>query len=233
MHRALVLHASRIGLASAILALVSPSIQAATVTATFTGVSPGLNLTVWTPSGNSTMMAGKFNWTQSGGGSFSTFCIELPQSISSGNSYTYTTTDLSSAPNSSAGIPSWDYPGMGAAVADEIAELFGRFYNSIGSDATKAAAFQVSIWNLIYDRNVLVTNNSSVSSLVSQWTSALNGTGPKMALEALTSTYKQDQVRIVTPPPNVGVVPEPGTMALWGIGAIGMLAIRRRRVAKG
>src|SRR5690242_13788793 len=91
--------------------------------------------------------AGELNWTRSSvnpgtyagrpnpGQTFASFCVEPDQEFPSGANVAYTVTDLASAPAAGA---------VGAAKADQVRELWGRFRSAIGTDGTKAAAFQMA-----------------------------------------------------------------------------------------
>lgn len=212
-----------VGIPVAALLIFAPAASAAPVIATLNNISPGLSVRIWSPTGNIDTTAGVFNWTQQGGGGFQAFCIEIPERIGYGQTVTYNSTSLALAPSNLSGIPSWSNPGMGVAVADKISELWGRYYNTIGNDSLKGAAFQVSVWNLLYGRDVLVSGPAGLSSLVSTWTSSLNGTGPRASLEALTAAGTQDMVRSI---------PEPGTLVLWGLGASFFFLFSRRRLLR-
>jgi hypothetical protein len=122
--------------------------------------------------------AGQINWINSSSnpagdvaftGSFSTYCIDLLQDINFGNTYTYDVKPLASgAPqpgaylaNSGIGSP------MGSVRAADITKLYDLHYaQTLGgvSDNTNRTAFQLAIWNLVYDNS----NNgpdASVSNL--------------------------------------------------------------------
>jgi hypothetical protein len=205
-----------------------------TVQANYNGNNPGVWGTVSIDNGANfvgPVEAGFFNWTLTGGTytglstNFSTFCCEIQQDILPGNNYTYNVDTVANAPqpsNAFYGAP------MGAAKADRISELYGRFYNLLGSISNAnndSAAFQLSIWSIIYGNGTDVnTGRFQASGFGAAMTEAnamlgaLDGTGPRFAgLAALTSDTAQDQI----------IVPSSGSLALLGLG--GLIASRRRR----
>jgi len=236
---------------------VAGSANADTVTATFNGVTPGLSVAVNYDGAlggsafNQVTSAGRFNWTTTGtnpappltvgsqvfnvGTQFITFCIELNQSIASGGSATFTVSALTSAP----GVG----PTITGATATSIRELWEDHYyqhvinnsNSAGL-AQNAAAFQVAIWELIYDqggaKNVAaghITFTSSPAVVQAQsWLAALDGTVTvNTNVIALTSQSSQDQSFIISSAP---IVETPLPPVMWGgIGLLGMSLVGKLR----
>jgi len=235
---------------------VAGSANADTVTATFNGVSPGLNVSVNYDGAlggsafNQATTAGRFNWTTTNtnpappltvgsqvfnvGTQFITFCIELNQTIASGGSATFTVSSLTSAP----GVG----PTISAATALSIRELWEDDYyqhvignlNGAGL-AQNAAAFQVAVWELIYDqggaKNVsgghitFISNPSVVQAQT--WLSALDGTVGLTNVITLTSQSSQDQSFIISPAP---IIETPLPPVAWGgIGLLGMSLVGRFR----
>lgn len=204
--------------------------SAATVQATYLGTSPGVWGMVSLDSGVSFMgpvKAGQFNWNRTGGdytgltGTFATFCIEVHQDVYPSNNYTYNVNTVSNAPlpvNILYGTP------MGAIKADRISELYGRFFGGLSTN-DDYAAFQLAIWDFVYDGGGSVGTGvfqaSGFGAAMAQadaWIAAVDGTGPRMAgLGALSSDDWQDQI----------FTPAPGSLALIGLG--GLVASRRRR----
>ena len=200
-----------------------------TICATFNGVSPGSGGQYSLNSGanwNGYGAAGLFNWTRTSGtyagaqGNFLSFCTELGEHVSGGNNYCYDVVSLEVAPSSG---------GMGAAKADLVRELFGRFYTpAFGSilSANAAEAMQLSIWEIVFENggslglgsgNAQFTNdNAAAVALAGTYLSALDGTGPRnFDIVVMSANGVQDQI-----------IPTPGTLALLGLGA---LATKRRR----
>ncbi|MFA6045139.1 MAG: PEP-CTERM sorting domain-containing protein [Phycisphaerales bacterium] len=217
-------------LGSLVVAVSAGSALAIDVQSTFTTVNPGIDCQI-TYNSNQTenTRAGQMNWTRVGGtyaglqGSYAAFCIEVTQNIGYGGTYDYEVNALDTAPRPAGlGAP------MGQGKADQIAELYGRHFSSLSS-ATDYAAFQTSIWNIVYDNDTSIStgtffvnsfNNDDVAvrALANSWLSGLNGDANyfQHGLFALTSDTVQDMI-----------VPGPGSVALMGLG--GLLVVRRRR----
>ncbi len=145
---------------------------------------------------------------------FTGFCIDFTQSISVGHTYT----DYAITPVESAGLPP-----MGSVAANRIEELWGRHFNSLHT-STDYAAFQCSIWEILYDSGTSLSSGSfqmgsgSVRTLSQSWLGELNGVGTKATgLYALASATHQDMI-----------VPTPGSAALV-IGGMAVGLTRRPR----
>jgi hypothetical protein len=176
--------------------------------------------------------AGVFHWTRSAsnpgtyagvptaGQNFDGFCLEPDQEIPSGANVAYTVVDLPSAP------PETSPRGMmGVAKADEVRELWGRFRAAAGLDGTKAAAFQMAIWEIVTDSGKNVTAGAfrldtstaaglAVANQAQAWLNQINGTGTKANLLAMTSPIDQDQVFEV--PPTTPLRPgQTATIGFW------------------
>lgn len=178
-----------------------------------------------------------YNWEQATPGSvswlpntFNTFCIEILQNIYFGEKYSYSTAALQEAPQRT-GTPE----AMGLVKANLIRELWAQWSGDL-TDATKYEAFQVAIWNIIYDTDFSVSSGSGLfylttsqgnatqtAHVLSQANTYLNylatndptGSGSlSMAnLVALSNLGAQDQVALLNPgynpPPPGGGSPQP------------------------
>ncbi len=140
--------------AAAILAFAAHA-SAATVSLTFTGVDPGESESVSFLGGsNLSTSAGSMDWSVGSpngvpqlipGGTLSSYCIEGTQSISKGNTVTYTVLG----------------PGEGAynsvfTNSNLVTAFFNQYYTTVLGSASSAqneynAAFQLAIWELVYD----------------------------------------------------------------------------------
>jgi hypothetical protein len=207
--------------------------SASQVTMSNAGESPALTVTIvsteYFPNGVGAL-TGVYNFSNATGaitGNFSGFCIEMQ--YSGGANKTYDLVQLQAAPEENG--PSGDP--MGWAKAQKIRQLWDWFESTKGYDPTstasavEAAAFQLAIWNTVYDSDTSLsagsfrTGNdpSGVRSVAEGYiTSAASHSG-YATLIALTNPDYQDYV--------VEYVPLPPA-ALLGLGLLGGLAVVRR-----
>jgi hypothetical protein len=92
-------------------------------------------------------------------GQFTTYCIDLLEDINFGNTYTYTVGNLQTSPKPSAFPGGNILGGMGVLKFNEIAELFAQHYAATlpGGNADQREAFQLAIWNMVYDTDTSVS----------------------------------------------------------------------------
>lgn len=207
-----------------------------TVRGSFATVAPSELVVIQIPSGTGGFqeaLAGQFNWTRDGAlpgtdvtvpTQFGSYCIELTQTLAFNTTYEFTLANLEDAPVPA--TPPYGVP-MGAAKADAIRELWGRFWSPAFTNQD-SAAFQLAIWEIVYDGpngantgtgvvNLFSNINPATITQANTWLAALDGTGPRANyLQALTSDEFQDQI---IPTPGAGV------LALGGV----LLSAGRRR----
>lgn len=160
------------------------------------------------------------------GNSILTWCIELTQSISSGSSYNYTTTDLTAA---------------NLGWAGKLQQLIAQNYQTVLSAANSitSAAMQLAIWEVVYEPansnldlsngnfRATATNKDSTSArnMAQSWLENLSGSADtgKYKIVMLTSKSAQDLVTVLP-------TPIPAAALLFGsaLGLGGLLQRRRR-----
>jgi hypothetical protein len=130
---------------------------------------------------------------------------------------------------------------FGTKKAIYISELWGRYYDPSWAgngpfnwqQDSKAAAFATALWEIIYEDSPLkwdVTTDSSWDGsgfrtdfggafIANQYLDSLDGTGPMANLRVFSFSGSQDYI---------AQVPEPTTIALLGLGTLGLLRRKRK-----
>lgn len=191
----------RISRASLALALVAMAAFASlasadTVTARLDGLS--LSTTANVSALNSAsqrqsayVYVGQFDWSiPNSNETFHTFCIDMQEDVNFGWTYTYETAALGASPVTGANLGvNWSIPeGMGLGKANLITKLWADDHQYVVDNAS-AAAFQLAIWNIIYDgsndwnvsdengnfRVAADANNGTLTSAISTANSWLGG----------------------------------------------------------
>ncbi len=240
--------------------LAGRAAMAGTVSATFNTVSPYSSVDISLNSGTNwtTERAGQMDWTRTGGSytglgganssgfQFTSFCVELTQNVSYNTvvpDYTIVGVDQVPSPGGSGvGV------GMGSNKSLELRELWGMFHDGIQpDDAVGAAAFQLAVWEIVYDSDTSLSTGSfrarnrysgdPVPGMAQSWLNQLNGTHAMATLYGLSSPSAQDQVFAEEPvalPADVSVVPLPSAVWAGAVLLIGLIIrrIRRHRNAK-
>lgn len=192
------------------------------------------------PHSNATSLnvtAGEFKGTVSGlsgysnissNGSFLTYCLDL------GNTFSWNTNYLYDAVISAT-------TRFGAFKADEL----GRFYTAYSglvNNATKSAAFQLGLWEIITEssNNPLNLSNGSFKAVsyggntstdnaiigqANSWLNNLGNVGPSLYNISVLYDANQQDFLLAAPVPE----PETWAMLLAGMGLIGTMARRRRQ----
>ena len=177
-----------------------------------------------------TYFTGVYSWTNTGGTGLGTqvpnwgFCIELTQEARNG---WQNILPLAEAP-----LPAYPIYGtpMGVTKANYIRELWGRDFDptwAIGANRQMAEAFNVAIWEIIYETDPIwdVTTGASFragsieqAATANLWLSQLNGNTAYFATGLVATDDGQDYIV---------QIPEPATLSLLAVGAAALL--RRRK----
>ena len=160
--------------------------------------------------------------------SFLTYCLETDERLTSS---TGTIRPLSSGDDIRGGL--------GTKRAAEISQLFGRFQKNFNTqvDKTTGTAIALAIWEIADEAVGAPLNLSTgafrvrapaaVLTLAQSYLDALTNKGPRLTnLYAIVIPKYQDLL-IQKGPPHI-VVAEPGVVGLLGLGALGLVAARRR-----
>ena len=222
------------------------AVNADTVVATFTGVSPGLAFQYRFGGPVRVADAGEYTFERTGGesdllsGSFTTFCIEINQPVRIGRSHEYEVVALAAAPFPGVGVG--DGTGMGADRANDIRHLWANYYRT-DFNPVEAAAFQIAIWEILYDEDLLLDEGTFQArhtsakpvKLAQEWLNKENWTwiGVLPNLLALTSPSAQDQLFLgpTLPTPEGGSAPiaVPLPASVWaGIALLTVLMVARQ-----
>jgi hypothetical protein len=216
------------------------SVASADVVATFTGTNPSQTVNTTANNGGGPVTyngvpVGPFNFTASDTGgtgldtSFRSFCADYFQFISpSATPYTFT-------PTTASGLPD---VGTGTLKNARIQTLFDKFFET-ATDAEKGGAFQLALWELVYDGgnaatpslaggNFSADGSASAIGVAQNWLNDIDtpAAANKYQLIGLLHPTNQDQltaISVVDPNP----VPAPAGVVLLGIGAVALYARRR------
>jgi hypothetical protein len=216
----------RLSLAAAILATGTGFAAAETVTLHYAGPGSTLTTQVTLPTGTHNYIVGNYRLEPSGPAqSFLAFCVD-PFQWASGSDRSY---DKSSLASFLSGVP-----GSTTKLA-EVTALFGHAYAGTIGNATKAAGFQLALWEVFNDSHNLsdgvvrttgLTNVGAADEAdrlldaLSGWTST---PGTAYQLTMYSNAAHQDFLA-ATP------VPEPETVALL-LGGLALLGVATRRRA--
>lgn len=216
--------------------------QAAPITVAYTGFSNGSqNGNIVLEGQRSTgVSAGQFGFNVvSGAGvyggiqmdsTFDAFCIDVTTNLIT-SSLPPPVYDLTAASASSR---------LNAGQRSMIASLYDQHAASIATSGAHSAAFQLALWEILYDPGLTLsntpasndfyaTNFSSAIGIAQGWLATINTAG-----NYVSSAY---EFFVLEPAPGranqallmARQVPEPGTLALMGVGLLAIGLVRRRR----
>ena len=200
-------------------------------------------VTAWAPAGGAPVSITKTDaptrtYNGSGGGfvmtntspgsveSFVSLCVDIFQFIPGGTPGEYTL--------DAGGLS------LNSTTRNDLGRLATMFLAAATTPGAgqNAAAFQLAIWEILYEHNTSTYNlgtgsfysNSTASAphtIAQGWLNQINdpnNSANGYSLNVYTSTGLQDQVTFKS-------VPEPATLGLLGLGLIGIGLVRRRRKA--
>jgi len=144
------------------------------------------------------------------------WCYELTQTFSFGTTYT-------------------DYTIGTPANEGLLSALFQEAYGDAQASALNSAAFQLAIWEILYDGDLSLFTGTFHTNRVGNptdlqaeiWLAGLGGFSDKGDIILYHSGDHQDFVGRT--PPTDRSLPEPGPLALIGAGLLAMLVSRRAR----
>jgi hypothetical protein len=207
--------------------------SAAPISVTYTGFADGYEQGSIAGVRNATVHAGefRFNVTNNGGvywdSTLEAFCIDVTTNLVQNSGVQY---DLVSASS------------LGATRLSLIGNLYDNHAATL-SGATQSAAFQLALWEIIYDHgNGLNLNSGSFSAtsafdgakaLASSWLGGLNASyvGSAYDFYVLEPINPVSNQRLLTAQLRPVQVPEPATLALLGTGLLICGVMRRRRAS--
>jgi hypothetical protein len=216
------------------LALAMPA-WAGTVTMTFDGLPLSNAVSVIVGATTVNTQAGILQWTRTGGdhpglpsGSFGSVCVEIDQFL---RSTTYDVINVEDGPKPGVALGAGP---MGPAKANMLAKLWAAYWNDAQGDAAKGAAFQLAVWEVVYDGGTDLFDGDFQANYASlgaapQWVQdaqglldALPGLTATSSLAILSSMRDQDQLVLV-----------PVAQAVWMgfalLGTFGAHRLRKRR----
>ena len=221
---------------SAVAFAAAQSASASTLDLTFNGYESGFgvvsldNVPVSTAGGETVFAAGGLNMTDSAGGVVSNFiawCLDLGAALNSGEVVGYKVTDT----------PFQNGFDIGAAGMDRVEAVFNANYGSdVLASADTAAAFQLALWEVVYDEGYSIktgifeaSSTAAIESLTAGYLTAAAGYqgGSVWDIAYLESTQANRTQNLgaamLAPVP----VPAAGAMMLVALG--GFAALRRKK----
>lgn len=178
-----------------------------------------------------TVHAGAFNLNPPAG--IIAYCIDIFQTLSFGSLYNdYATTSLAAD------------GGLSSARKSEISQLFHGFYDTSLTSSTNSAAFQLALWEIVYEKDgnplnvdgaspdkggTYATNPSTPAAVITTADAWLAGLGSfPTDLDGFTTYRSARHQDLIS---YHGHVPEPATWTLL-VAGLGLLASISRRRAK-
>lgn len=182
-----------------------------------------------------TSIAGVVEWQRVGGtepgeptGVFRSVCAELDQFAHNG---TYNVIPTADGPVPGAELAAGP---MGSAKAELLSKLWAEYWDDANASADSAAAFQVGVWEIIYDGDLNLfagdfqANYANLGAsplfvqLADSWLAGLGGLTAMADLRILANERYQDQL-VLVPLPSAALA---GGLLLAGIAAKSLRRLR-------
>ena len=148
-------HITRLFIAIIALSVFCGPALAGTVDVHLNGLVTYRNFKYWLGTTERYNPAGVFSWTRTGGdhpseptGRFHSVCIEVDQYVTLGGNFSYDMIDLEDGPQPGLALSAGP---MGDTKADQIRKLWAAHYTESLISHDQGAAFQVAVWETVYD----------------------------------------------------------------------------------
>ncbi|MBL9149615.1 MAG: hypothetical protein JNM94_13070 [Phycisphaerae bacterium] len=231
--------------------MLGSAAHAASLSMTFTGLGPnktikanfngGRSFNQGNAGGWTNYAAGRMQWVDQYGRNLTTYCTQIKETISNGQTVNYTLTSVANVPDPAPGA-------MGAIKAQLIGDLYRRFYSTVKSSANANlhSAFQLAIWEISHENLTAADANGAkaqldvfVGAMSADKTHNATMTVGNLAMSLIAALGTDDGFRGIggglvglthsTAQDQLLVVPIPAPLAMAAAGLFGVAAWRRRR----